>query len=196
MMINILKNIFLQFLIMISFGYPQNKLEMIENDESYYFVGFNFGLTSIQDIYSNEDIINYGITFSKQRWPYLLKIYWQRNAEFTLGGEPKAEKGFISDISEFNLLYSHLIQIPFAKKFYTGLGTGIGIIYLTRNVDYLSEDAAIKDSFIRLGIPFELRLGFLYPSKKIQLLDFIYFFNWNSVDNFRGWKLNFNIGLN
>ncbi len=196
-MIQIIKNILLLLYILISIGYSQKESDIVVTNKRYYFAGLNFGLTNIQDIYSNEDIINYGITLSQEKWPYLIKISWQRNTEFTLGGgEPKSSKRFISCISEYNILYNHLFQIPYLKNLFTGIGTGVGIIDLTRNVDYLSEDVAIKDSFIRLGIPFEFRLGFLYPSKKIHVLDFIYFFNWNSVDSFRGWKLNFHIGLN
>ena len=146
-------------------------MQNIFNKKSYFFLGINFGRTTIQEIYGKGDIINYGISVSNQKWPHLLKLSCQRNSEFTfLFGESKSSIGFISSITEYNLLYNYLYQIPFIKKLFTSIGTGVGIIDLTRNVAYTSssEESAKKDSFIRLGIPFEIRLGFLHPSKKIE----------------------------
>jgi len=186
-----LKIVLIFFLLIIS-GLSQNNTDSLTNEN--YFIGFNFGRSFIQDGY--EETFNFGIFLSLQDWPHLFKVNYNNNFEFPIG-ESNSNIGFIPNLSELNFTYNYLVQIPKVKLLFFSFGSGIGLIKVKRNVAYVSDKAeeAITDTFLRLGIPFEIQFGFLYPNKMLRLLNFIYFFNANSVENFNGWKLNFNISI-
>jgi len=178
----------------------QQRTNFSHSSESFYYLNFNVGKTNVNDKFNDEFIYNFGLSVSKLNWPHLLKLTGISNLELPLfGSEPNYKVGFISNISEFNILYDYLVKPPGIESLFLGIGSGISLIKLIQNSRLIGNEEAEKQTFIRFGIPIEIKLGFLNtpsPFNKVGFLDFTYFFNLNSIENFNGWKFGLNISLN
>ena len=85
---------------------------------------------------------------------------------------------------------------PFGwEKFFASFGSGIGLVNRIYKTIEVSEEVSKDKKSIKLGIPIEFKIGFLYPQRSLRLVDFTIFKVFNSVSNYTGWKLGFNITL-
>jgi len=180
--------ILLLLFITVSLCTSQDNSDILHENHSFYFVGISIGkISSIGNI-SDKNLTNFGWSFSMENWPHIIKIAFENNLEFTEGGTPRFIDGFNSKVIEFNLIYDHLLKIPKVNTVFFALGSGIGLVHMETKENTIG--------IARLGIPIEIKIGFLYPNKKLRLLDFGYYSNINSIENFSGWKINFNISFN
>jgi hypothetical protein len=178
-----MKKIFILILIILTTPLYSQGVENPVDLTVFYYIGPTIGRATNTE--NGESVFNLGISFTLQQNKHLFNVFYQ--ALFELG--PEALNG--SD-KEFSITYTRMLSL---KKFFIGMGSGISVLYITRRYKTISDEHRERIQTLKLGIPLEFRIGFLYPDQSMRLLDLNFFTTYNSKLVYWGWKLHFNIKL-
>jgi hypothetical protein len=158
-----------------------------QESDKYLYLSPGFGRTYQEN--TDDPNFNSGLSLSMLYWPHLYSINFYSQYNF-----PSPE-GNWENQEEFSFKYYHLFQ-PFGwQKFFIATGSGLALVNRRYKIIYVNDESSKDLKSKKLGIPLELRLGFLYPQRSLRLVDFALFKVFNSITNYYGWRLNFNISL-
>ena len=59
------------------------------------------------------------------------------------------------------------------EKFFASFGSGIGLVNRIYKIE-VSEEVSKDKKSIKLGIPIEFKIGFLYHQRSLRLVDFTF----------------------
>jgi len=158
-----------------------------QQSASYFYLSPSVGRTSQSN--SDDSSFNSGLSLSMLDWPNFYSISFSAQYRFPF------PEGNWENQEEFCIKYNYLFQ-PFGwKKIFISFGSGVAMVNRIHKIFYVTDEISKDKKSIKLGIPVEWRIGFLYPQNSLRLVDFTIFKVFNSVSNYTGWKLGFNITL-
>ena len=82
-------------------------------------------------------------------------------------------EGNCEDQEEISIKYNNLIQPLGWEKFFASFGSGIGLVNRIYKIE-VSEEVSKDKKSIKLGIPIEFKIGFLYHQRSLRLVDFTF----------------------